>query len=84
MRNPWGVENYNGPWSDEDSRWTDDFKKQANLVIDKFDGFFYIKIEDFAKVFDALVIVHYKDWKKEQTDIAGKSTKFSYIIQNKV
>jgi hypothetical protein len=22
MRNPWSSEKYNGPWNDEDSRWT--------------------------------------------------------------
>lgn len=27
MRNPWGKERYDGPFSDKDSRWTEDFKK---------------------------------------------------------
>jgi hypothetical protein len=27
MRNPWGSEGYNGPWSDKDDRWTDTIKK---------------------------------------------------------
>lgn len=26
MRNPWSTERYRGPWSDNDSRWTDEFK----------------------------------------------------------
>ena len=27
MRNPWGVEQYSGPWNDLDTKWTDDFKR---------------------------------------------------------
>lgn len=27
MRNPWGREEYTGPWNDEDSKWTADFKR---------------------------------------------------------
>ena len=27
VRNPWGSEMYTGPWSDSDSKWTEDFKK---------------------------------------------------------
>ena len=32
MRNPWGSENYNGDWSDGDSKWTPDLMKQAGHV----------------------------------------------------
>jgi len=27
VRNPWGKEEYTGPWSDKDSKWTPDFLK---------------------------------------------------------
>lgn len=27
LRNPWASERYDGPWSDNDHRWTDDFRK---------------------------------------------------------
>lgn len=27
MRNPWGNNKYDGPWSENDSRWTDDYRK---------------------------------------------------------
>ena len=66
MRNPWGSEQYNGPWNDEDTQWTADFKKQANLSVDKSDGVFYMSVEDYPKAFANLAIVHYRDWKKEQ------------------
>lgn len=66
MRNPWGRERYNGAWNDEDPQWTDDFKKQANLVVNKDDGFFHVPLEKFAQVFDGIVVVHYKDWKRSE------------------
>ena len=27
LRNPWAKEQYSGPWSDNDSNWTEDFEK---------------------------------------------------------
>lgn len=27
MRNPWSSERYNGPWSDNDSRWTPSLRR---------------------------------------------------------
>lgn len=27
VHNPWRFEGYTGPWSDEDDRWTDNYKK---------------------------------------------------------
>jgi len=50
LRNPWGVENYTGPYCDTDSRWTAALKAEVNLVSDKRDGFFWIPVEDFAKM----------------------------------
>jgi len=47
MRNPWGREQYIGPWSDNDDKnWTPDFKKQAGFVDDN-DGSFFVPAEIF-------------------------------------
>jgi hypothetical protein len=27
LRNPWSLETYTGPWSDNDNRWNDQIKK---------------------------------------------------------
>jgi hypothetical protein len=27
MRNPWGINEYNGPWSEKSSLWTPDYRK---------------------------------------------------------
>lgn len=62
MRNPWGKEMYNGPWHDSDPRWSDEFKKQAKLVVAN-DGVFHMPLEDFKKAFTIYNILNYQDWK---------------------
>jgi len=62
MRNPWGKERYDGPWSDDDSRWTDDFKKQAKLVSAN-DGVFYMTVDDFKKAFTIYNVAQYGTYK---------------------
>ena len=46
IRNPWGSEEYHGSWSDKDIRWTEELKKQANLVVAD-DGLWWISADDF-------------------------------------
>jgi hypothetical protein len=46
VMNPWGKDEYTGPWSDNDSRWTEEYKRQVNLVINDNDGIFYIPLKD--------------------------------------
>ena len=75
---------YNGPWNDNDSRWTDDFKKQAKMTVDKFDGFFYLPVEDYKKAFRNLVVVHYQDWQKQQVDLNGTDSSYSFMLDNTV
>lgn len=58
MRNPWGKERYNGSFHDKDSAWTEDFKKQAKLVIAD-DGVFHIPVEDWKKAFTVYNIAQY-------------------------
>ena len=62
IRNPWSSEKYTGPWSDSDSRWTDDFKSQVDHV-DANDGIFFMDSEDFHMAYYKFAVVHYKDWK---------------------
>ena len=64
IRNPFGDERYNGPWHDGDKQWTDEFKKQANLVIAS-DGIFYMPFEIFDEVYPYFYVVMYQDWNKQ-------------------
>ena len=75
MRNPWGVEKYKGPWRDDDTRWTADFKKQANLV-KKNDGIFYMPVENFKNAFVQWTVLMYQDWKTKHVDFSGTGKYF--------
>jgi hypothetical protein len=66
MRNPWGKESYDGPWSDKDSRWTDDFKKQAHLKVAN-DGVFYMTLKDFKVAFTVYNVAQYSNYKSFST-----------------
>lgn len=41
LRNPWSSERYHGKWSDNDWRWTEDYKKQVGFNAAD-DGVFYM------------------------------------------
>ena len=52
IRNPWGSEGYNGPYSDASDLWTDETKAEVNLVNDLQDGYFFCDLDTFMKSFD--------------------------------
>lgn len=45
MRNPWGNNEYTGPWSEKDSHWTADYRKQADNYKTANIGEFWIPLE---------------------------------------
>lgn len=72
MRNPWGHhEQYKGPFNDNDSAWTAEWKKQVNLV-SADDGIFYLPVSEFRKYFTSYSVLYYQDWKVSRADV--KST----------
>lgn len=62
MRNPWSKEGYNGKWSDKDSSWTDDWKKQVNLKVAD-DGVFWMPYENYQTYFDSTSVAFYQSYK---------------------
>ena len=64
MRNPWNVEKYTGPWSDGDSKWTDELKKQVGLVKAN-DGIFFMPLEDFYNLYISFSVSIYEEFKHE-------------------
>jgi len=57
LRNPWGSGEWTGKWSDNDSSWTDEYKKHFNFTEgSKDDGLFYMELSDFAKHFEEIYI----------------------------
>lgn len=63
MRNPWSKEGYNGPWSDQDSRWTPALLKKVGHTKAN-DGVFFIPFGNFLKTpyFDRTAVAIYKDF----------------------
>ena len=60
MRNPWAVDKYTGPWSDLDSRWTPDLRKQVGSVVAN-DGFFFFPAKHFQQVFPKMSVAYYDE-----------------------
>ena len=75
LRNPWGKEQYNGPWNDKDPQWTDDFKKQAHMTIAD-DGIFYIPLKDFKMAFTTYHTLMYQDWNVSDLRVKGTGKVF--------
>lgn len=60
MRNPWGTDTFNGPWSDSDSRWTAAYKAQVPYS-NSNDGFFFIEASDFVNGFSYFQVNFFSD-----------------------
>jgi hypothetical protein len=65
VRNPWGSDQYKGPWSDSDTaKWTEDALKTLNHVLED-DGMFWVPLNDFKNLFYDVSIALYQDWKQD-------------------
>jgi hypothetical protein len=51
VRNPWGQDYYDGPWSDTSSSWTTAFKAQVPYADNANDGSFFIEDTDLVRAF---------------------------------
>ena len=51
IRNPWGIMEWNGDFSNNSEIWTDELKKEVNYQEDHVDGVFYMTFEDFCFYF---------------------------------
>jgi len=60
IRNPWGFSEWTGKWSDNDSNWTSDLRKELNHT-SKDDGIFFMPYEDFFKIFTQTFIAKVHD-----------------------
>ena len=63
LRNPWGTEQYTGPYNDNDTvNMTAEVKAALNYVSAN-DGVFFMRIEDFKAYVNGVVAAFYRDWK---------------------
>lgn len=85
VRNPWGKEEYTGPWNDRDPKWTDDFKKQAKFVKNRYDGFFHMPVKDFKEQLYRMDITYYKDdWEITKIEDSSTSKELVYTFTNPI
>jgi len=58
IRNPWGEEHWQGPWSDRSSTWDSDqgriLRQKLHLERNIHDGVFYIAFTDFLTLFQSV------------------------------
>ena len=78
LRNPIGLEEYTGPWNnDDDTRWTQSYRKQAKL--NKVDNSFFMEVEEFKKAFSNYDITYYHNhWKQKAYKQTGPGKKWAY------
>lgn len=86
MRNPWGNEQYDGPWGDNDNKnWTAELKKQVNFESNLDDGIFYMTAEDLPKAFPVVEVSLHKHWQVMKKQVkSSKKTEFEWQIENPV
>lgn len=64
MRNPWGKNDYNGPWSEKSELWTPEYRKEAGDYGTKNIGEFYIPVETWTDDYTSLVVNYFNTgWK---------------------
>lgn len=64
LRNPNNFEHYTGPWSDDDSRWTDSLKQQLGHT-SADDGIFFMPLDNFVDYFTDTAVSLYEKYAKE-------------------
>jgi len=55
LRNPWGTEKYQGPWSDSSAKWNDQFKAEVKMETLN-DGTFFMDVPTYKTQFEDTTI----------------------------
>ena len=72
MRNPWGSNKYNGPWSEKSKLWTADYRKQAKDYGTIDIGEFWIPLDQWRTDYTYLALNNFNpDWKVESYEGTG-------------
>ena len=64
IRNPWGVERYNGSLAD--SKLTDAQKAQLGGHASKNDGIYFMTMMEYRTAFKSVMVTWYDEWKRTQ------------------
>jgi hypothetical protein len=86
IRNPWGVDVYDGPWDDSSSLWTAAFKAQVPYVNNVNDGAFFVEDTDFVNAFAYYEIGYVNDsWVSSyysKTSDSGSMASYTFTTKN--
>ena len=66
IRNPFGMEEWKGDWSDNCPKWTVKTRTQVNGE-NKADGKFFMNIQDFQTFFSTVTVCQYHEKNKDNT-----------------
>ena len=64
LRNPWGIGQFKGRWSDYDQAWnyiSEEEKKRLNFDPNQKDGIFFMTFDDFRSEFRTLTVAEIND-----------------------
>jgi len=83
MRNPWGRDEYDGPWSDKSAEMKKAKAEGKISHVDADDGSFYVPLDKWRKLYWKFSINYYQVWKKTTkiVDIPSK-TRASFQVTN--
>lgn len=79
LRNPWGREQYSGPYSDDSRDWTSSLRREAGQV-SADDGKFFIPLDDFKIAFTDYSILAYQDWNRSAKTETNSGKQFEYSM----
>lgn len=60
IRNPYGLKEWHGDWSDKSAKWTPELRQQTGAE-NKEDGIFFISFDDYLQFFYITSICKYGD-----------------------
>ena len=72
LRNPWGTEQYTGPYNDNDAVNMTAEVKAALGYVSANDGVFFMRIEDFKAYVNSVVVALYRDWQSTTIQTSWK------------
>ena len=64
LRNPWGVFEWTGDWSNESPLWTTQLKNKIKPELDEANGTFWISLDHFAENFEVLNVCKTRAWQE--------------------
>jgi hypothetical protein len=75
IRNPWGQFEWDGDWSDNSDKWTEEMKIAFNPVLEDTDGTFWMSFEDFTSRFDSLDVCRVSNW--DELRVRGRFIRYT-------